>query len=77
MEKITLFRKPEGLFLSRKCYEWLEDFQKGLVKVGVVAYSVFIYQMCCAVGAVDFFAFTDFAVAFAARFQLRAPVAIS
>ena len=47
------------------------------VKVGVVAYGVFIYQMGCAVGAVDFFAFTNFAVAFATRFQLRASVAIS
>jgi hypothetical protein len=48
-----------------------------LVKVGIVAYGVFIYQMCGAVGAVNLFAFADFAVALAARFHLRATITIS
>jgi hypothetical protein len=76
MEEITLFRKPRWLFFWSNV-GWLEDFQKVLVKVGIVAYGVFIYQMCGAVGAVNLFAFADFAIAFAARFHLRATITIS
>jgi hypothetical protein len=36
-----------------------------------------VYQMCCAVWAVDFSALCDFAVALAARFKLRATITIS
>jgi hypothetical protein len=54
----------------------LEGFQEFLAKLDM-ALGCFIYQMGCAVGAVDFFASANFAVAFAACFELGAPVAVS
>ena len=47
------------------------------MNVVIVAYGVFIYQMYGAVGAVNLFAFADFAIALAARFHLRATITIS
>ena len=48
-----------------------------LVEPCNAAFGAFVYQMCCAVWAVDFFAFADFAVAFATHFHLRATITIS
>jgi hypothetical protein len=54
----------------------LEGFHDFLAKLDA-ALSCFINQMGCAVGAIDFFTSADFAVAFAACFELGATVTVS
>jgi hypothetical protein len=64
-----------GIFY-KESVELLSLLQTLLVR-GNLEFKVFIHQMRCAVWTVDFAAFTDFAVAFAASFHLRASIAIS